>query len=62
MKKIQLAVLLGKRVMQKRQVIVVESSPPNMRQSHYSVCTLKIMCDVLKTQKQGKPAYHNMLS
>lgn len=52
MKKIQLAVLLDKRAMQKRQVIVAESSPTNMRQSHYSVCTLKSMCNVLKTQKQ----------
>lgn len=54
MKKIQLAVLLEKRAMQKRQVIVVESSNTNMRQSRYSVCTLKSTCDVLKTQKQGK--------
>lgn len=54
MKKIQLAVLLEKRAMQKRQVVVAESSPTNMRQSCYSVCTLKSMCDVLKTQKQGK--------
>lgn len=62
MKKIQLAVLLRKRVMQKCQDIVAESSPTNTRQPHYSVCTLKIMCDVLKTQKQGKSVYHNMLS
>lgn len=62
MKKIQLAVLLEKRVMQKRQVIVAESSPTNMRQSHYSVCRLKIMCDVLKAQKQAKSVYHNRLS
>lgn len=57
MKKIQLAILLEKRVMRKHQVIVAESSPTNMRQSHYSVCILKSMCDVLKAGKVGVPQH-----